>query len=427
MFLDKVKIQIKAGNGGNGHVSFYRDRMTMTGGPDGGDGGRGGNIVFVGTTREDNLINFRFTKKFFAGDGKPGGKNNRSGPSADDLYIPVPLGTRIYKEEQGGGREEKTGPLLADITQDGQTYVALRGGGGGKGNAFYATSRKQTPNFSQTGLITKEHSVILELHTLADIGLVGFPNVGKSTLLAAVTRANPKIANYHFTTLHPNIGVVNVHGQNLVIADIPGLIQGASEGVGLGHDFLRHVNRTRLLIHVVDISQQEGRDAQEDFLIINNELAKFSGDLAKRPMIIALNKCDIAESKTIQSFRKKFEKRYEIFEISAATGKGVAELMAGAAKVASALERFVEAAPTAVLEEAVDKSAFTIEMIGPEYFVTGPLVDNMIRGVVLTDTESNAWFQRRLIESGIIAELKNRGLAHGDTVHVGSVEFEFVE
>jgi len=411
MFLDKVDIMIKAGDGGKGHTSFHRDKMTMRGGPDGGDGGKGGDIIFIGTTRADNLIEFRFKKKFHAVAGKPGGTRNCSGKGGEDMIIPVPLGTRIYKEGK---------TLVADITKVDQTFRALVGGAGGRGNAHYATAKKQSPNFSQTGVITKEHKITLELYSIADIGLIGFPNAGKSTLLKAVTRANPKIANYPFTTLHPNIGVANVHGSNLIIADIPGLIEGASKGAGLGHQFLKHINRTRALIHVVDISESEGRDALKDYEIINNELASFSQALADKPQIIALNKIDIATKDQL----KKLEKAHKI---SAATHEGVAELMAAAYALIAKLPPREECEVTAILEEPVDKNQFEVTRNGNEFTVTGHLVDNMIRGIVLDDTESFAYFQRRLEQSGINAELKRLGICGGNVVHIANMEFEFVE
>ena len=418
MFLDKAKITIKAGNGGNGHVSFFRDKMTMRGGPDGGDGGRGGDIVFVGTTRVDNLVDFRFTKKFRADDGLNGGKRHCSGKTGEVKRIPVPLGTRIHKLD---------GELLADITEDGQEFMALRGGAGGRGNAHYATAKKQTPNFSQTGLITKEHEVILELQTIADVGLVGFPNVGKSTMLSVVTRANPKIANYHFTTLHPNVGVANVHGKNIVIADIPGLIEGAADGAGLGHQFLRHIARTRVLVHVVDIAQLDGRCAVQDFATINAELAQYDSELAKRPMVVALNKVDSADEKVIKNFRK-FVKKIQIFEISAVIGQGMDELLSHVAQLVEATPRPEVAVATGSLDVVVDKNEFTVEKLDDgTYTVHGPMIDNLIRGVILTDVESNRYFQRRLEQSGAIAQMRELGMQDGDTVVVAEIEFEWRE
>jgi len=445
MFLDKVEITIKAGNGGNGHTSFHRDRQTMRGGPDGGDGGRGGGVIFVGTTRADNLVEFRYTKKFLASDGTHGRPGNKNGAVGADLEIPVPLGTKIYKTNNQSDNRHSSfvirHSLIADITLDGQKYIALRGGAGGRGNARFATAKRQTPNFSQTGVVTTAHNVILELNSIADVGLIGFPNVGKSTLLSVVTRANPKIANYHFTTLHPNIGVHD----NVVIADIPGLIEGASTGIGLGHDFLKHINRTRLLVHVVDISEQEQRNAINDFEVINKELAAFSPILAKKPQIVALNKIDAADEKTIAAFKKKYEKKYKIFEISAATHAGVKELMQHVSTEVACLPRIKPETVTAELEGRVDKNAFEIiienspfckggekaflEREGKMGFfrVTGSLVDNLIRGVVLSDTESASYFHRRLEEAGVIAALKNVGMCDGDTVRIADTEFQWTD
>jgi len=451
MFLDKVTITIKAGNGGNGHASFFRDNRTTTGGPDGGDGGHGGDIIFIGTTRESNLVNFRYTKKFMAEDGMKGGTTHKTGKRGAPMIIEVPLGTRIHKigeankinDERPRDKDMVFGQdtLLADITVAGQEYIALKGGAGGRGNARFATATKQTPNFSQTGVVTKPYHVRLELNTIADIGLVGFPNVGKSSLLSVISRANPKIANYHFTTLHPNVGITNIFDQNMIVADIPGLIEGASDGAGLGHDFLRHIVRTRLLIHVIDIAQVEERNAIEDFDIINKELAGFSKDLANRPMIVALNKIDVADEKIIAAFKKKFGEKttakgkttgYKIFEISTVTRDGVQELFKSAATILNTIPKPEIETSIITLEERVDKNAFTVRKEssgknGVEFFVEGGLIDNLIRGVVLDDTESNYYFQRRLIDTGIIDELKKQGMKEGDSIHIKDVEFEWVE
>jgi len=430
MFIDKVEITIKAGNGGAGHVSFHRDATTMRGGPDGGDGGRGGDIIFVGSTSSDNLVEFRFAKKFYAKDGVDGGTRNKAGANADDLKINVPLGTRIYKTSKEG--TFIVSELLADITEKDQEFVALKGGAGGKGNAFFATSRKQTPNFSQTGIKTKEYKVSLELSCIADVGLIGFPNVGKSTLLSVISRANPKIANYHFTTLHPNLGVVIPKDDSFkpfIVADIPGLIEGASEGAGLGHDFLRHIDRTRLLVHVIDISGYEGRDPVEDYKLINNELVKYNPALADKTQIVALNKSDIDYEQAVR-FRKDV-KGVKTFLISAATRQGIDELLKAISVELANLPRVQAVQFFAELEERPDKNKFDIEVEryvdGVCFVVSGPLIDNLIRGVVLSDTESNNYFQRRLADSGVIAALRERGMKNGDTVCIADIEFEWVD
>lgn len=423
MFLDKVEISIKAGDGGNGHTSFHRDNMTTRGGPDGGDGGKGGNIIFVCSTRTDNLIDFRFTKVFRAASGDNGRPNNKTGATGEDLEIFVPLGTRILNDK---------GELLIDMVEKDQRYLALKGGGGGRGNARFATSRRQTPNFSQGGHKTFEHKVTLELNSIADVGLIGFPNVGKSTLLSAVTRANPKIANYHFTTLTPNIGIYKSNSYSLVLADIPGLIEGASQGTGLGIDFLKHINRTRMLIHVIDISQQDGRDALKDFRIINEELLAFSKkydtNLADKPQVIALNKIDSAEPEVIEAFKKVHAAKYKIFEISAIAHMGIAELMQYVANEVAKLPKVPPGFATAILDVKIDKNAFEIVVENEGTFrVVGPLIDNLVRGIFLHDTESRAYFQRRLNDAGVIEALKENGMVEGDTVKIAGDEFEWIE
>jgi GTP-binding protein len=421
-------ITIKAGNGGSGHTSFLRDRQTVSGGPDGGDGGKGGDIIFVGTTRVDNLIDFRFAKRFIAGNGGGGRPLNKSGAAGDDLLIPVPLGTKIFKSGVG----ESPAELLQDIVTDGQRYCALRGGAGGRGNAHFATSRRQTPNFSQVGIKTLEYKVILELNCIADVGLIGFPNAGKSTLLSVITRANPKIGNYHFTTVHPNIGVYapekNSGEGTVIFADIPGIIEGAHTGTGLGTDFLKHIKRTRLLAHLVDISEQEGRDAINDFEIINKELAAFSPALAAKPQIIVLNKIDTADSARIAAFKKSYGTKFKIFEISALAHQGIDELMKYICLSIVRLPRPEPEIADAELEAAVDRNAFEVTAENDGSFtVKGAMVDNLVRGVVLSDTESAAYFMRRLEKSGAITALKDVGMKNGDTVRIADTEFEWTD
>ena len=413
MFIDKVKISIKAGDGGSGHTSFLQDRQTQRGGPDGGDGGHGGDVVFVGSMREDNLIEFRYKTKFVAENGYPGRGANRTGANGKDIEIPVPRGTKILKVG---------GLLIADITEEGQRFVALHGGAGGRGNARFATSRRQTPNFSQTGVKTAVYEVVLELNCIADVGIIGFPNVGKSTLLSIVTRANPKIANYPFTTLHPNIGVYSGGGQTIFLADIPGLVEGASQGVGLGLDFLKHINRTRLLIHMIDISETDGRDAIEDYKTINKELAAFSSELSKKQQIVVLNKTDCADEARIQRFISESGVP-NVFQISCAARQGIDELMKFVASEIVKIPKNLAALPDAELEEIINKNSFTVTFEEGVFVVSGPMVDNLIRGVVLSDTESAAYFHRRLESGGVIEELKRNGMKQGDTVKIADTSF----
>ncbi|MDR0975676.1 MAG: GTPase ObgE [Christensenellaceae bacterium] len=419
MFIDKVQIVIRAGNGGDGHKSFYRDTLNMTGGPDGGDGGRGGNVVAIGDQNIDNLVGFHFSQKFNAENGENGGRGKKHGKNGKDLVIRVPLGTKIIKE---------TGEIVADITRHEQTEVLLKGGAGGLGNMHFATSTKQTPNFSQTGEITKPYNITLELSTIADVGLIGFPNVGKSTLLSVITRANPKIGNYHFTTVFPNIGIANVFGENIVIADIPGLIEGASAGAGLGIDFLKHISRTRLLIHIVDIAETEGRNALDDYKIINNELKGFGSALDKKPQIIALNKCDaLAGDKTKIKDFKKAVKNKKIFEISAFGHSGVKELLEEVYKELKKIPKIEATTETTALEDYVDKSAFEVVKNLNGFEVKGAFIDNIVRGVVLEDTESRMYFHKKLEEAGVFKALKKAGLESGDTVKIKNQEFTWEE
>ncbi|MDR1917491.1 MAG: GTPase ObgE [Christensenellaceae bacterium] len=436
MFIDSVEISIQGGSGGAGAVSFYRDTLTMHGGPDGGNGGHGGNIIFVGSNNMDNLVSFHYNQKFRAGDGENGSSGHKTGANGKDVVIEVPLGTKFYNEEN---------ELVADITQKGQEFIAVHGGAGGHGNAHFATATKQTPNFSQTGVKTKPYKIRLELNCIADIGLVGFPNVGKSTLLSVVSRAKPKIANYHFTTLYPNIGVANIHGQNVLFADIPGLIDGASNGVGLGTDFLKHISRTRLLLHVIDISATDGRNPVSDYRIINDELKKFGADLENKKQIIVLNKIDCATKEQIAQFRaaikdnkpvtglrgavkvKNKVKDSEIFEISAITHAGIDKLLDHALTVLQSIPIPEPLEIDAVLEKQTDRNEYKIEKNNNEFVVSGAFIENLIRGVVLTDTESNNYFQRRLDQRGIIDEMKKMGLTDGDTIHILDHTFEYVE
>ncbi len=422
MFLDRVKLTIKAGNGGNGATSFLRTKLVMNGGPDGGDGGKGGDVVFVATKNMNTLYTFSFKKKFVAGNGENGGKKNMTGASGQDMKIDVPCGTVILDAE--------TGKIIADLYEDGMKFVALKGGEGGRGNAYFKSSIKQAPHFSQTGEITKQKEVYLELKTIADVGLIGYPNVGKSTLLSCISNANPKIANYHFTTLYPNLGVCEVKGQTFVVADIPGLIEGASLGQGLGHYFLKHAERVRLILHLVDISECEGRDFIEDYHTINKELGNYSKELSKTPQIVVFSKVDLLSEEQLQSKLSRFEKEVggEYLLISGATYKGVDELKK---LTLERLSKIPKKAPIEIEEFDFDRKDISSISISRDddgtFVVEGGKVDNFIRGVVLSDELSFAYFQSKLNEMGIIDMLKDRGLKHGDTVRIKDIVFEYME
>ncbi len=418
MFIDNVEISIQAGSGGDGVATFHRDALTMYGGPNGGDGGHGGDIIFIGTNNMDNLVAFHYNQKFKAENGINGQGGNKTGANGKDLKIAVPLGTKFLNED---------GELLFDITTDGQEYVALKGGAGGFGNTHYATSVRRTPNFAKTGVKTKPYKIRLELNCIADIGLIGFPNVGKSTLLSVISRARPKIANYDFTTLYPNIGVVQIHNQNILFADIPGLIEGASTGVGLGIDFLKHISRTRLLLHVIDIAAMAGRDPIEDYKIINNELSKYNADLENKKQIIVLNKIDSADEEQIKTFIKQVGKGKEVFKISAINHTGIKELLDYTYNVLQTIPKAEPLIADTILEKIIDKNEYHVDGGNGEYIVTGPFIDNLIRGVVLEDTESNNYFQRRLVKMGIMDKLKSMGMVDGDTLTVADHSFIYTE
>ncbi|MBO6140326.1 MAG: GTPase ObgE [Ruminococcus sp.] len=424
MFVDKAKIHIKAGDGGDGCVSFHREKYVAAGGPDGGDGGKGGDIVFVADTNLSNLIDFKYKKKYIAEKGQDGSSANCTGRSADDLVIKVPLGTLV--------RETSSGRILADISTKEPVTVA-KGGKGGRGNAHFATSTRQIPKFAKPGFKGDEYDITLELKLIADVGLVGFPNVGKSTLISVVSAAKPKIANYHFTTLTPVLGVVKVEEQSFVMADIPGLIEGASEGVGLGHEFLRHVERCRLIIHVVDVSGIEGRDPKEDFEAINKELANFSEELAAAPQIVAANKSDIASPEQVAEFKAYIEEQgYQFFEISAATKKGTKELMYAAALQLKDLPpvKVYEAQPltqSELDEKLLSKKEFDITVEDGVYYVEAEWLWDILRSVNMDDYSSLQYFQRVLRSSGIIDKLEEMGINENDTVDIFGFRFEFVE
>ena len=423
MFLDRVKIKVKAGNGGNGAVSFLRTKLSMNGGPDGGNGGKGGDIIFRATTSLDTLYSFRFNKHFFAENGEKGDKATRNGKDGKSIIIDVPCGTVIYDAE--------TNKVIADILEEGQTFIALKGGFGGKGNAYFASSTRQAPKFSQTGEQTKQRELILELKTIADVGLVGFPNVGKSTLLSTISNAKPKIANYHFTTLVPNLGVVAYYDKSFVVADIPGLIEGASDGLGLGIEFLKHIERVRVIVHMVDISECENRDCYEDYVKINKELKNYSEKLASLKQIIVFTKCDLIDEETLKHNLKKFSKILDTTKyicISSITGQGLDKLKQTIWEI---LKDTPKPSPIEIELTDYDKkdnSSIFVEIIEDGvYEVSGGLIDNLIRGVVISDEISFAYFQKRLKETGIIDMLLEKGLKDGDTVKIKDIEFEYFE
>jgi len=420
VFIDKVKIRCKAGDGGDGAVAFRKEKFVPNGGPNGGDGGRGGSIIFKADKNLSSLVDFRYKKVFKADSGENGSGNNKYGKSAEDVIIKVPAGTVIRNAENNN--------VLADLMSVDDEVVLLKGGKGGRGNAKFATPTRQAPRFSEKGIKTKEYEFVLELRTLADVGLVGFPNVGKSTLLSIVSNAKPKIANYHFTTLAPNIGVVSMHNYSFVMADIPGLISGASEGLGLGHEFLRHVARTRLLIHVVDISGSEGRDPYEDYLAINAELKSYSEDVAKLPQVVALNKTDLlADKSVIDDFKKKVGNNVKVYPISAVSNSGVEAMMQ---EVIDQLVKLPVKERLEIEEYDIDYKDYTkYEIVKTDdgFEVFGDMVDKLLGNVALDDLRSNAYFQKRVKESGIIEELKKLGLKEGDKVIFGDIEFEYAE
>lgn len=420
IFTDKVKITIKSGDGGDGMNSFKSYKGKPACGPDGGDGGNGGNIYIVADKNVNDLLSFRYVSKYVAGNGERGGTNKCFGRGGDDVIIKVPLGTVV--------KDFETGTVIADMFGDGEKKLIAEGGRGGKGNVRFTTSRRHAPNFAQKGEKTEPHVLQLELKVIADVGLIGFPNVGKSTLLSKISAAKPKIANYHFTTLSPNLGVVRYYDNSFVAADIPGLIEGAADGAGLGHDFLRHIERTRMLVHVIDASGTEGRDPIEDFKKINAELKEYSKTLASLPQIIALNKCDVyGAEENVKAFRKKYCRRYKIFPITAVSGEGTKQL------VEAIFNKLQQLPPVSRVES--DESftyrksgdlGFEIYMDGEVYVIVGALVDMLCRNVALNDPDSMAYFQKILREKGVISKLREMGIKENDTVIVGDVEFDFV-
>ena len=428
MFADRAKIIIRSGKGGDGHVSFRRELFVPNGGPDGGDGGRGGDVIFVVDEGLNTLSEYRYKRKFSAKDGEPGGKKRCHGKDGEDIVLKVPEGTVVYEAESG--------KVIADMSGDNKRQIILKGGRGGNGNQHYATATMQVPKYAQPGQPAQELEVRLELKVIADVGLVGYPNVGKSTFLSRVTNARPKIANYHFTTLTPNLGVVDLDGANgFVIADIPGLIEGASEGVGLGHHFLRHIERTRVMIHIVDAASTEGRDPVDDIYKINAELEAYNVDIASRPQVIAANKIDAiyddGENDPIQRLRDEFEpKGIKVFPISAATGKGLKELLyhVRALLDATPVEKIVfeqEFFPEDVL--IVENLPYSVEKLddGTTYVVEGPKIEKMLGYTNLDSEKGFAFFQKFLKDGGILEDLEKAGIQESDTVRMYGFEYDY--
>lgn len=417
-FVDIVSIEVKAGDGGNGCVSFHREKFVQAGGPDGGDGGRGGDVVFVATNRMHTLMDFRFKRKFVADSGEDGQGGRRTGKSGASILVKVPCGTIV--------RDEESGKVLMDLFRDGEQKVLLKGGNGGFGNSRFATPTRQAPNFAKPGEKTKARKVRLELKSIADVGLVGFPNVGKSTILSVVTAARPRIADYHFTTLQPNLGIVRQDEDSFVLADIPGLVEGASEGVGLGHAFLRHVERTRLLIHVLDISGSEGRDPLADFDAIEGELKQY-GDLAERPVLVAANKMDLGGEENLARLREKLKDRdIPVFPVSAATRKGFDRLMRATVQKLAALPPLAPYEEE-ILPEIPEGAPFAIAKEQGVYLLSGSAIDYLVDSVNFSDEQSLNYFHRTLRRWGIIDALREKGAGEGDTVAIGDMEFDFVE
>ena len=428
MFADSAKITIRSGKGGDGHVSFRRELYVAAGGPDGGDGGRGGDLIFEVDPRVNTLNDFRHIRKYFAGDGEPGGKRRCHGADGEDMVGHVPEGTVV--------REAETGKVIIDMSHEHKREVVLKGGRGGKGNMNYATPTMQVPKYAQPGKPGRELEVILELKTIADVGLIGFPNVGKSTFLSRVSNAKPKIANYHFTTLSPILGVVDLDGADgFVIADIPGLIEGASEGIGLGHEFLRHIERTKLFIHMVDAASTEGRDPLNDILVINKELENYSPELIKRPQVIAANKTDVfygtEEDTVITLLKEEFEpKGIPVFPISAVSGKGVKELLYYVRKELDQLDQepVVFEQEYDLEQETFKDEPYTVEYDEKEgmYVVEGPRIERMLGYTNLDSEKGFEFFQKFLRTSGIVDELEKLGIEEGDTVRMYGLQFDYL-
>ncbi len=424
MFIDSAKIYIKAGDGGNGVVSFHREKYITSGGPDGGDGGRGGNVIFIADESLRTLVDFKYKKKYVAETGENGGAGNCSGKSGKDLIIKVPPGTLI--------KDVETGHIIADMTIPGQEFIIAKGGKGGAGNQHFATPTRQVPSFAKSGNPGDERMIRLELKLLADVGLIGFPNAGKSTLLSVVSSATPKIADYPFTTLEPNLGVVNLEGiGSFIMADIPGLIEGAHEGVGLGYEFLRHIERTKLLIHMIDVAAVDGRDPFEDFITINSELKLFNPKLAERPQIVAANKLDLPDGQDnlAELTRKLEEVGVKVFPISAATGKGIRELMLHTNEMLLKLPETIitEGQEAAVLYTAKEEQPFKVYKDGDVYVAEGPWIKKLANSTNFNVFESLNYFQRAIRDKGVVDALEKLGIKEGDTVRIDDIEFDYIK
>lgn len=425
MFIDKARIFVKAGNGGNGSVAFRKEKYVPAGGPDGGDGGHGASVMFEVDLGLRTLMDFKYQRKYTASAGGDGTKGKRAGKNGEDLVLKVPAGTII--------RDEATGLILADLKEEGDKAIIAKGGRGGKGNQHFANAVRQAPAFAKSGSDGEERWVVLELKMIADVGLLGFPNVGKSTFLSVVTKAKPKIANYHFTTLTPNLGVVQTKfGDSFVLADIPGLIEGASEGIGLGHDFLRHVERTKVLIHIVDISGLEGRTALEDFDKINDELKLYNEKLSHRPQVVVANKMDILEDESIfTEFKDELEGRgYKVFSMSAATRQGIDDVISYVSKLLSEVEDVELISEEEMYRPELDQNneeeglQIEIEEDGV-YVVKGKLLKRIMYSVNFEDMESMQYFQKAMESQGVFDRLREMGIEDGDTVRIYELEFEF--
>ena len=419
-FVDQVKITAKAGNGGNGSASFHREKYVMNGGPDGGDGGKGGDVIFLADENCHTLLDFRYKSKYSAENGADGSANCCNGKNGENLVIKVPVGTII--------RDDETGRVMADMDQAGEQRVLLKGGKGGWGNRHFATPTRQAPNFAKPGMKTMIRTLRLELKTIADVGLIGYPNVGKSSILSVVTSARPKVGNYHFTTLTPNLGIIRRYGKDIVLADIPGLIEGAAEGAGLGHDFLRHVERTRLLLHVVDISGSEGRDPIDDLDRINTELDHY-GNLSDLPQIIVCNKTDLpGAEENLKRMRAIGEGTgCPVFAVSAATHEGFDALLDETARMLETLPPIRHYETEEEDEITVTDDSFEIVMDGPVYVVSGAGMERLIDSVNFDDLDSLNWFHRMLRKLGVIDALRAKGAGEGSTVRIADMEFDFVE